>query len=69
MIISWWWRLENRYNWNELDALGVALGLMADYAPEQTRDLQLILLNQKLPVLSVSTTRSCAGLSAADEQL
>lgn len=50
----------NRYNWNELDALGVALGLMADYAPEQTRDLQLILLNQKLPVLSVSTTRSCA---------
>ncbi len=50
----------NRYNWNELDALGVALGLMADYAPAQTGELQLILLNQKLPVLSVSTTRSCA---------
>ncbi len=50
----------NRYNWNELDALGVALGLMADYAPAQTRDLQLILLNQKLPVLAVSSSKTCA---------
>ncbi len=50
----------NRYNWNELDALGVALGLMADYAPQQSSELQLILLNQKLPVLSLSTSRSCA---------
>jgi hypothetical protein len=49
----------NRYNWNELDGLGVALGLMATHAPDQVQDLQLILLNQKLPVLSVSGSRAC----------
>lgn len=49
----------NRYNWNELDGLGVALGLMADKSPEQIQNLQLILLNQKLPVLSISASRAC----------
>ncbi len=49
----------NRYNWNELDGLGVALGLMADKSPDQVQDLQLILLNQKLPVLSVAGSRAC----------
>ena len=49
----------NRYNWNELDGLGIALGLMANRAPDQVQDLQLILLNQKLPVLSVSGSRAC----------
>jgi hypothetical protein len=49
----------NLYNWNELDGVGVALGLMATHAPDQVQDLQLILLNQKLPVLSVSGSRAC----------
>lgn len=49
----------SRYNWNELDGIGVALGIMADNASDQTQDLQLILLNQKLPVISVTSSLAC----------
>ena len=49
----------NRYNWNELDGLGVALGIIADHAPAVSSDLELILLNQKLPVLAVNSSLAC----------
>lgn len=49
----------NRYNWNELDGLGVALGIIADNAPEASDDLELILLNQKIPVLAINSSLAC----------
>ena len=49
----------NRYNWNELDGLGVALGIIADNAPAKSQDVELILLNQKLPVLAINSSLAC----------
>lgn len=48
----------NRYNWNELDGLGVALGLGAGEAPAGS-DLELVLLNQQLPMLVVRADARC----------
>lgn len=42
----------NLFNWNELDALGVALGLIAEHNPSGSFDFYL--LNNQLPVLKVS---------------
>ena len=42
----------NLFNWNELDALGVALGLMVDHDSAQSFEFQL--LNNQLPVLKVT---------------
>jgi len=48
----------NRYNWNELDGLGVALGLSAAEAHDG-KELELVLLNQQLPVLLVHADVRC----------
>lgn len=41
----------NVFNWNELDGLGVVLGLISQY---HTAEFDVFVLNQKIPVLQVS---------------
>ena len=64
----------NRYNWNELDGLGVAMGIIAEESPEPVNNIELLLLNNKLPVLSISSSTVCArsyllGRGACEENV
>lgn len=46
----------NTFNRNEIDAIGVALGLMADAYKYRQIGLRLILKNKDLPILTATTT-------------
>ena len=57
---GWQLRLENQaYAWNDVDALGVALGEYANWSVQQPAAVQLDLLHQGLTSLRVSSDTSC----------
>lgn len=53
-------RLNNAiYNWNSLDALGVALGIMAENLGSQRIGYSLILTQRQLPLVAVTGQSNC----------
>jgi len=60
---GWQLRLENQaYAWNDVDALGVALGEYANWSVQQPAAVQLDLLHQGLTSLRVSSDTSCLNV-------
>lgn len=56
----WIVSVENQaYQWNSLDALGVALGVWSDWAGQSDAGLVLMLEQQEQTVLSVQTDQAC----------
>jgi hypothetical protein len=56
----WIVAVENQaYEWNTLDALGVALGVFQQWAGQSTSELTLIIEQQEQPVLTVDTDQRC----------